>query len=329
MLTGKPVTIDNMRARRDRTGLMRQHLTAVKAATEISCAEVSGAGIGSSRLDFRPGRVKAGQYQFDVGSAGSTTLVLQTVLPPLLLADARSELVLEGGTHNPGAPIFEFLQKAYLPLINRMGPHVEVHLERHGFYPAGGGRLVVTIEPLPVLRGFHLLERGAIIDKKVVAIIANLAGHIASREVGRILESLEWEAFSGSERRVDAHGPGNAVWAEIHSEHITELFQSFGRLGVPAEAVADEVVVQAQNYLTCGAPVGPYLADQLLLPLGISAWQSGSSAAADGSSFLTCPLTEHSNTHMEIVRQFLGIHIFTHSSNHSSTCIVSLKAAEN
>src|SRR5688572_18758882 len=105
MLTGKSVTIEKMRARRDKPGLMPQHLTAVQAAASLCGADISGVAVGSSTLQFRPGRVKAGQYRFNVGTAGSTTLVLQTVLPPLLVADARSELILEGGTHNPGAPI--------------------------------------------------------------------------------------------------------------------------------------------------------------------------------------------------------------------------------
>jgi RNA 3'-terminal phosphate cyclase (ATP) len=257
MLTGKPVSIENMRARRDKSGLMRQHLTAVHAAAAICSAEVSGAAIGSSKLDFRPGRARPGAYRFDVGSAGSTTLVLQTVLPPLLIADATSELILEGGTHNPGAPIFEFLERAYLPLINRMGARVDAQLERHGFYPAGGGRIVISIEPAPVLRGFNLVERGAILETSVRAAVANLPQHIAAREVSRITDGLNWDAVCGAELRVDALGPGNAVWAEIRSEHVTEVFASFGRLGVRAEEVGDEVVSQVASYLRSEIPVGP------------------------------------------------------------------------
>jgi RNA 3'-terminal phosphate cyclase (ATP) len=188
ILTGKPVTIDNMRARRDKTGLMKQHLTAVQAAAAICGAEVTGAAIGSSTLQFRPGRVKPGQYRFDVGSAGSTTLVLQTVLPPRLVADSKSELILEGGTHNPGAPIFEFLKRAYLPLIHRMGPRVDAALERYGFYPAGGGRIIVTIESAPILQGFDLVERGTTLETTVQAIVANLPQHIATREVNQVLD---------------------------------------------------------------------------------------------------------------------------------------------
>jgi RNA 3'-terminal phosphate cyclase (ATP) len=327
ILTGKPVTIENMRARRDKSGLRMQHLTAVKAAAAICGAEVNGAAIGSSTLQFTPGRARPGHYRFDVGSAGSTTLVLQTILPPLLVADAPSELILEGGTHNPGAPIFEFLERAYLPLIQRMGPRVAVRLERHGFYPAGGGRIVVNIEPAPVLHGFDLVQRGSILKTSVRAILANLPQHIASREVNRIIDELGWEPLCGADIRVDAHGPGNAVWAEITSEQVTEVFSSFGRLGVRAEEVGDEVVSQVTRYLASEAPIGPHLADQLLLPLGISAWQRGADDYAAGGTFLTTPLTEHATTHIEILQQFIAIRVLVEAAADGLKSKVSLQYA--
>jgi RNA 3'-terminal phosphate cyclase (ATP) len=288
---------------------------------------VQGATLGSSTLSFRPGKAIPGQYRFDVGTAGSTTLVLQTILPPLLVADSPSELILEGGTHNPGAPVFEFLQRAYLPLLNRMGPRVEAQLERHGFYPAGGGRIVVRIEPAAALGGFDLLDRGEILETKVKALVANLPQHIASREIGRIIEELGWDQACGSEQRVDAHGPGNAVWAEIRSEHVTEVFASFGRLGVPAEQVAEEVASEVKGYLSCPAPVGPYLSDQLLLPLGISAWQAASGNTMAGGSFASRQLTDHATTHIDILRQFLGIRIVAEPSEDGMTVKVTLSGS--
>ena len=324
MLTGKSVTLENMRARREKSGLRPQHLTAVQAAASLSCADITGAHVGSSTLRFRPGPVKAGQYRFNVGTAGSTTLVLQTILPPLLVADARSEVILEGGTHNPGAPIFEFLQAAYLPLVNRMGPRVVAHLERHGFYPAGGGRIVVSIEPEPVLRGFDLLERGEITSTAVQAIVANIPDQIATREVDRIVSELGWPSECGKCLRVDAFGPGNAVWAEIKCPHVTEVFASYGRLGVRAEEVGDEVVSEVREYLRIGAPVGPHLADQLLLPLGISTWQAARNGVSGGGSFSTGPLTDHSTTHIEILRRFLDVDIQVAFADSGTTCQVSV-----
>jgi RNA 3'-terminal phosphate cyclase (ATP) len=132
-VTGKPFRIEKIRAGRPKPGLLRQHLTAVKAAATISDAIVTGAELGSGALTFTPGHLRAGEFAFAVGTAGSATLVLQTILPALLTAPAPSTLVLEGGTHNPAAPPFDFLVKSFLPLINRMGPTVTAELERPGF----------------------------------------------------------------------------------------------------------------------------------------------------------------------------------------------------
>jgi RNA 3'-terminal phosphate cyclase (ATP) len=320
LVTGKSMTIENVRAGREKPGLMRQHLTAVQAAAAVCGGVVKGAEIGSQSLTFEPQSVRAGKYQFSVGTAGSATLVLQTVLPALLIAEGPSELVLEGGTHNQWAPPFDFLQKAFLPLVNRMGPRVTATLERHGFYPAGGGRFTVAIEPCSLLSGFDLMEPGPTRSRRACALVANLPDHIADREVERILEKLTWDPSCGASDRVQAHGPGNVVFVEIASERVTEVFTAFGRTGARAEKVADEVVQQVRDYITTDVPIGPYLADQIMLPLGISAWQAVNSPHV--SSFRTLPLTRHSTTHIEILRQFLDIAIRVERSVEGNTCRV-------
>src|ERR1043166_8270162 len=160
LVTGTPFRIHSIRARRDRPGLQRQHLAAVKAAAELGRADVQGASIGSGVTLFRPGKIETGNSFFSIGSAGSATLVLQTVLPPLLTAPGPSTLTLEGGTHNPWAPPFDFLEKAFLPLLNRMGPKITATLARRGFYPAGGGRIVASVDPASKLAPIDLVERG-------------------------------------------------------------------------------------------------------------------------------------------------------------------------
>jgi RNA 3'-terminal phosphate cyclase (ATP) len=196
-----------------------------------------------------PCRVNPGEFAFAVGTAGSATLVLQTVLPALLTAPAASKLVLEGGTHNPMAPPFDFLQKSFLPLINRMGPTVSAELERPGFYPAGGGRFNVSITPAARLLPLEMLERGAILSIRTRAVVANLWRSIAVREanlVGRLLslsdDSLIVEEIHG------APGPGNAVTVEIETEHHTEVFTGFGEVNVRAEGVATRVAQEARAY---------------------------------------------------------------------------------
>jgi RNA 3'-terminal phosphate cyclase (ATP) len=309
LVTGRPVRMERIRAGRSKPGLRRQHLTAVEAAAEISAARIHGAEIGSTSLSFHPGAVQPENYHFRIGTAGSTTLVLQTILPALLTASGPSSLKLEGGTHNPWAPPFDFLQQAYLPLVNRMGPRVHASLEQPGFYPAGGGRLQVHIEPTEALRGFDLLERGDLRRRAVHALVCNLPRHIAEREVKEVLRKLGWPTDWGHVEELRGPGPGNIVWVEIESAAGTEVFTAFGRLGVRAEQVAKEVAREARDFLQTDVPVGPHLADQLLLPLALSAHQTSQDNRQRGGTFLTGPLTRHASTQIDVLQQFLDVRI--------------------
>jgi RNA 3'-terminal phosphate cyclase (ATP) len=300
LVTGTPFRITRIRAGRKRPGLMRQHVTAVKAAAEIGRAEVEGAAIGSGELAFVPTRVAPDEYHFAIGTAGSTTLVLQTILPALMIASGPSKLLLEGGTHNPFAPPFDFFQKTFLPIVNRMGPKVAATLERPGFYPVGGGRFSVTIEPVERLTRIDLLVRGEIRRKSARAVVARLPRHIAERELAVIQQKMGIAAKSlHAEEVVDAPGPGNVVTIEVESEHVTEVFTGFGQRGVRAEAVAYQAVRAAKRYLAADVPVGEYLADQLLLPL----------ALVGGGSFRTLKPTSHTRTHVDVLAHFTDVQV--------------------
>ncbi len=165
LVTGQPFRLEQIRAGRRKPGLLRQHLTAVEAAKTVGAAEAIGAEMGSRTLEFRPGAVIAGNYRFAVGTAGSATLVLQTILPPLLTASGGSTVTIEGGTHNPFAPPFDFLAGCFVPLIQRMGPRIELEMRCPGFYPAGGGKFDARIEPVKRLACFDLMTRGEIQQK--------------------------------------------------------------------------------------------------------------------------------------------------------------------
>jgi RNA 3'-terminal phosphate cyclase (ATP) len=302
LVTGKPFRIENVRAGRKNPGLLRQHLTAVNAAAEISRAEVTGAAIGSRELTFAPGSVVAGDYAFAVGTAGSTTLVLQTVIPALLIASTKSKVILEGGTHNPFAPPFDFLEKAFLPMVNRMGPRVTSELERPGFYPAGGGRMNVTIEPSAELNRLDIPARGAVLARRSKALVANLPISIAERELKLIARKMSWpREWMKAESVERSPGPGNVVTIEIESEHVTEVFTGFGERGLRSEAVAEKAVQQARRYIGSEAAIGEYLADQLLIPM----------AMAGGGSFTTLPLSRHATTNIEVIGKFLQVKIET------------------
>jgi len=297
LVTATPFRMVNVRARRSRPGLLRQHLTALRAATEVGQAEVAGAELGSREVTFAPRSVAAGAYHFAVGTAGSATLVLQTVLPALMLASGRSTLVLEGGTHNPAAPPFEFLERGFLPLLSRMGPRVSVELERAGFYPAGGGRFHATIEPVSRLEALELNERGPVREQSVRAVVAALPRRIAEREIRRLMARLDWPAHCFHIDEAKAQGPGNVVVVEIACEQVTEVFTGFGERGVRAEAVADAALRETLEYLSANVPVGRHLADQLLLPL----------ALARGGCFRTLALSEHARTQMQVIHSFLDV----------------------
>ncbi|MBT8367051.1 MAG: RNA 3'-terminal phosphate cyclase [Deltaproteobacteria bacterium] len=299
LVTGKPFSIHNIRAGRKKPGLMRQHLTAVNAAAEIGLAAIEGNRIGSRAFTFEPEMIKPGNFHFAIGSAGSCTLVFQTILPALLIAGEPSEIVLEGGTHNPFAPPFDFLEKAFLPVINRMGPNVDAVLEKPGFYPAGGGRFKVSINPAGLNR-INLLERGNINNKTARASVANLPVSIANRELKVVREKLEWnrEVLKAVEVE-NSQGPGNILTVEIESENITEVFTGFGEKGTSAEKVAKRAVKSVLEYLAFNVPVGRYLADQLLIPM----------ALAGGGKFRTLSPTRHTKTNVEIIKKFLDVEI--------------------
>lgn len=299
MCLQRPFEMVNIRVRRRNPGLQRQHLAAVHAAAAVSRAEVSGAELGSRHLSFIPRGILPGDHRFDIGTAGSTTLVLQTVLPALLGAEAPARIRLVGGTHNPMAPPFEFIEQVFLPLIRRMGAQVEARLMRPGFYPAGGGEIEVTVNPAGSLAPLELTQRGGILEMSACALISHLPGHIAERELGVIGAGLGIAPEGRALRRVDAYGPGNVVYVRVASEQVTELFTGFGQRGVRAEAVAEGVVAAVRRYLVAGVPVGEHLADQLLLPL----------ALAGRGVFVTLRPSPHTLTNIEVIRRFMPVAI--------------------
>jgi RNA 3'-terminal phosphate cyclase (ATP) len=295
--TGQAFRIANIRANRDKPGLMRQHLTAVKAAMEICGASVDGAELGSRALVFRPGKLRPGDYSFSIGTAGSCTLVLQTVLPPLLSAAAESRVRITGGTHNRAAPPFEFLQRSFLPLLARMGARVELDLVSHGFYPRGGGEILARITPAATLGSLQLLTRGAFVRGVAEACVAGLPGHIAQRELDVVGKTLGWPPEQLHLRALPNDlGPGNALTVTVEHEHVTEVFTGIGEKGVRAEEVANQVTLEAATYLSSVAPVGEHLADQLLLPL----------ALGGGGVFLATTASSHLRSNAQVVRRFTG-----------------------
>lgn len=300
LVTGRSFRMERIRAGRSRPGLSRQHRTAVRAAARVGAAEVEGDELGSTELTFHPSTVRHGRYRFSTEGAGSTVLVLQAVLPALLEAGGTTELVLEGGTHNPFAPPFDFLERSFAPLVERLGPGLRLELERPGFHPGGGGRFRAEIEPTERAGSLELRERGPVLDRRARAYVSDLPRHIAERELSVVhaFLGLRPDALEVVEVE-EPGGPGNALVVEVVCEHLTAMFTGFGKKGRPAEDVALATCREVDAYLDHGAPVGPHLADQLLVPL----------AVAGGGRFRTAEPSSHTRTNVEVIRSFLGVSV--------------------
>jgi RNA 3'-terminal phosphate cyclase (ATP) len=312
---GRPVRVTNVRAGRAKPGLLRQHLAAVRAACAVSGGECAGAELGSREVRFEPGKVRAGSYTFSIGSAGSTTLVLETILPALMLADGPSTLVLEGGTHNPLAPPFGFLARSFAPVLAQCGPRLELALECPGFHPAGGGRLTARIEPVSDPQALTLLERGSPIARRCEIGLAHLSPEIAEREWAVVQKGLALaDADRVSSDWSASAGPGNFVALELEFAHVTEVVTAFGERRLSAERVARSAVDAAQRYLAAEAPVGEHLADQLMVPLALLA----------GGTYRTLEPTLHTRTNAEVVNRFLRDAVKLESTSNAA-CLVGVE----
>jgi RNA 3'-terminal phosphate cyclase (ATP) len=280
--------------------LLHQHLAAVKAAAKVAAARTEGATLGSTILVFDPGKVRSGDYHFAIGTAGSTGLLLQTVLVPLLTADGESQLIIDGGTHNEAAPPFDFLNLTFAPILRRMGAELSLFLERPGFYPAGGGRIRVQVGKASWKR-LVLPDRGATRAVWARAIVSRLPRSIAERELALVWDRLGCAAVNLTPEEVDADGPGNALILGVECEQITEVFTGFGRRGLPAEKVANGVVTKARGYLDSGVAIDMHLADQLLVPF----------TQSKGGSFLASQPTGHFTTNARLISRFFNLEIAT------------------
>jgi RNA 3'-terminal phosphate cyclase (ATP) len=300
-VTGTPFRIVDIRARRSRPGLLRQHLTAVQAAATVAGAQLFGAELRSREVEFHPGSIQHGEHTFAVGTAGSATLVFQTVLWPLLVEPGRSRITFEGGTHNPSAPPFDFMQRVFIPLLRSLGLVLEATLVSTGFYPAGGGQFVVELEGGRIPAPLELLTRGKLVRREALAMLANLPRNIGKRELGVVKRELGWSREECRVVELPGRGPGNALCLIVEAEHAAEIVTGFGEKGVNAELVAERACAQLRRFIDADVPVGEHLSDQLLIPMALAARGGGSSV------FVTTTPSQHTRTNAEIIARFLPV----------------------
>ncbi|MGQ9508485.1 MAG: RNA 3'-terminal phosphate cyclase [Thermodesulfobacteriota bacterium] len=300
----KPFLIHHIRSKRKNPGLQAQHLKAIEAVAEITEAQVEGVRLGSQEVTFFPQKIIPGEYQFDIKTAGSITLLLQALLPPLCLAKKPSKLTLVGGTHVPWSPPFHYFSEVFLPALYRIGISIEAKLERWGFYPKGGGRIEIEIPPTPSWGPISLISRGALRKIRGLSAVARLPKHIAERQkeeaLKRIYQELKEEAEITVLEEVPSSSPGSFFFLRAEFEEIVVGFSSLGEKGKPAERVADEALDHLIQYMRSEGCLDPYLSDQLVLWMALIKGRS---------SFTTTCITEHLLTNLWVIKQFLGVKI--------------------
>ena len=304
ILTQQKIELINIRAGRKKTGLLRQHLTSVLAAQEVCAAVTEGVELGSTRIRFSPGEVKSGNFHFAIGTAGSTVLVCQTILPVLALTRERSTVTFEGGTHNGMSPSLSFLQQSFLPVLKSMGVSCEVKISALGFYPAGGGKWQIIIEPTQALKPIHLTDAGCdfasdMDNCSLNALISLLPASIGQREITTAKKTLDWHDASSQVKEVVTPGPGNSFQLSIDSNTHSSVFEVVGELGVSAERVGKRAAGQVNKFIHAKAAVEEHLADQLLLLV----------ALAGSGSFTTTKPSMHTTTNIDVIKHLLGIEI--------------------
>lgn len=300
-LLQKNVKISNIRANRKRPGLRPQHLVAVRALSEITRAEMEGAHENSGQLSFAPGTIRGGDYRFIIKTAGSTSLVLAAVLPPLLFAAVPSRITIEGGTHVPFSPPYHYLETVFCPALLAMGGRVEMRLEKWGWYPEGGGSVNIRVSPCQGLQAVRLTRRGRLRGLELLVGLANLPLHIARREREQVEKIMEKNGFEVKSGFVPASslGTGNVVFLKGVFERAVAGFSALGRKGKPAEKVAEEVCRDWLTFINTGAAVDPHLADQLLVYMAL---------ARGKSALRTTGMTSHLLTNIGIIERFLPVH---------------------
>lgn len=303
-ILGKPFAIFNIRSKRKNPGLQAQHLESVKALARITEAQTEGVELGSQRITFIPEKIVPGDYHFEVRTAGSATLLLQAIFMPLCFSKGISNVTLIGGTHVPWSPSFHYFSEVLLPTLKKIGVSAGAAIEKWGFYPKGGGRIRLKINPVQELKPMSLVDRGALKKIRGISAISNLPGYVAERQKEQALMRIQREFQMHGEitilDNVSSRGPGSFLFLLAEYENVIAGFSSLGVRGKPTEKVAEEAVDSLKDYLESDGCIDPYLADQLVPFMAL---------VKGNSSFTTTRITEHLLTSLRVIRHFLDVTI--------------------
>jgi RNA 3'-terminal phosphate cyclase (ATP) len=308
LITGIGFRIKNIRSRRSRPGLGAQHLKAIDAAAAVGQARVEGAQRNSTEVTFTPRSIRTGKYTFDIGTAGSTSLVLQTILIPLSLARSATSVSIKGGTHVPMAPCFHYLDNHWVEYLGSAGFDVMLKLDQAGFYPQGGGRISSIIRPANQINSIDLRRRSHLLAIQGTSGVANLSRNIAERQKQQAIRRLKNICNNIHIRSISIQSPGKGTFITLRAIFDSPYkgyqpaccYIGLGELGKPAERVADDAVEQVLSFLSTDAAIDSYLTDQLLLPLAL---------AQDESFLYTNRISQHLLTNAEVIKKFIPVKI--------------------
>jgi RNA 3'-terminal phosphate cyclase (ATP) len=300
VVTGKGMRIVKIRKKRSSPGLRPQHLQAVRAAAEVCGAELKGDSLGSEEIQFTPREIRSGRYHFSIPTAGSTSLVLQTVFLPLTLAKRPSQVTIQGGTHVKWSPCYHYLDWQWLFYMKRVGYKGEVSLTKAGYYPKGGGEIQAAIEPVKGGNPLQVVERGKLIQIRGLSAVTNLPDHITRRMRDRVVSRLggHYPLNDIRIKEIQGHGQGAFIVLLVEFENSQACYFSLGERGKRAEVVADEVVDQVLAFLATDGCIDTYLGDQLLLPLAL---------VSEPSQLRVPEITAHLVTNAKIIQQFIPV----------------------
>jgi len=302
LMTGERVKIFNIRANRSSPGLGHQHLCAVNAAQTVGKGEVIGGELGSTSLEFQPCTIQPGRYQFNIRTAGATTLVLQTIFLPLSRAATATSLKITGGTHVPWSPSYHYLKMQWLPFMERLGFDAQISLDLAGFYPKGGGQIQGKIKPVEAIKSLKIGERGSLKQIRGISAVANLDRRIAERQRSQVIRRLSKKYRLNDIRikQMPSKFKGTILLLLAEFEKSQSCYFSLGKPGKPAERVADDAINALESFMMTNGCVDEYLADQLLLPLAF---------ASDISIFKSSKITQHLMTNAEVINKFIDVQI--------------------
>lgn len=299
-ITNEPFRIFNIRKGRKKPGLMPQHLACIHAMRQISNARTRGDSIGSQELLFEPTALQSGRYVFNIVTAGSTSLLLQAVLLPLVFSKAPSSVTVKGGTHVPFSPPFDYLNEVFFPSLTRLGIEVKAEIISYGFYPRGGGEVRVGINPLKNIQTLNLHFTDKVMSVSGISAVANLPLAIAERQRKAALAELAYHGFSAKIDVSSVSSPGQGTFVFIKTEANTckAGFCSLGERGKKAEVVGSSAARDFLQFYSTRTCLDRHLADQLIMYL----------AFAEGTScFTTDCITKHLVSNLWTVKKFISL----------------------